>query len=311
MTQNTNLPRRVQQELANAEALEAQLARGEPADPTTARSVDDLVAPAPAAPAPTTSVAQPTAAQPAAPEPTRADPFEHKYRVLQGMYEADVKKLRDQLREVTNVVQQLRTAPPQQQQAPQIDPKDIETFGKDLVEMVQRRVEVQQAAFSQRLDVIEQRLGLVAQQTALTREQQFWKDLRGLVPDFAAINEREDWKTWLGAVDPLFGFPRQQALDRAQQAHDANRVADFFKAFLIQLPKPPEQPTLDAQVTPQGAGNPPPAPPQPAQFITEKAIEDFYADLRRGKYVGKDEEFQRKEAAINKAIAEGRVVKRG
>jgi hypothetical protein len=302
-----NLPKRVQADLDAANALEAriQAERAEPAA-NTAQRVEDLVhASAPAAPEPQIP---PVVAPPAAPpEPAKPD-FEHKFNVLQGMYKADVTRVKDQLKELGTEIERLKQAPAAPAAAPQPNEKDIETFGADLIEMVKRYAEGQQAQVNARLDALEQKVSGVASAAVRSAKQVFFDKLRQLVPDMEAINADERWLVWLGELDAAFGLPRQAALDDAQEKLDAPRVAGMFAAFRKALPVPPPPPSLEDQIAPHTAGTPLPVPDAPKQLIGTKAIDAFYNDVGRGRYVGREAEMTRIEANINLAIAEGRVV---
>ena len=87
----------------------------------------------------------------------------------------------------------------------------------------------------------------------------------------------------------------------------AQQVANVFNAFKNAQPVPIAPPSLENQITPEGAGNPAPqlAPAKP--ILSEKAITAFYNDMGRGRYVGREAEATALEDIINQAVAEGRV----
>jgi hypothetical protein len=302
------LPKHVQKQLDDANALEAHVNAQLAEQAAPAQSVAELVAPLPTEPQTPTVAAPP----PPAPQGEKKDDFEHKYRVLQGMYEADVKQVKAGQRQLQAELAALKTAretpPPQETRQP--DPKDVETFGADLIEMVKRYAEAQQAEVNRRLAVLEQTVGMVRQQATATSADQFFTKLRTLVPDFDAVNADERWLIWLGQVDPMFGVPRQAAVDDAQAKGDVGRLANLFAAFKATLPRAPEpDETLLQQVTPQSSGrSQEPARVQVKRTITEKAINSFFRDVQQGKYLGREAEAAAAETEINLAVAEGRVV---
>ncbi len=307
-----NLPKRVQAELQAAEALEAQLQGPGPANPQVVANAAELVPP------PITN--EPTSVQQQQPAPAlepAAEPkedFEHKYRVLQGMYSADVTAIKKQLAAITNqfqgVVRELnalkatREAPAQ---APAVDPKDVENFGADIMEMVQRYIQRRVADLEGRMAAFEQTVNGVTRQTALTREQQFYATLDSLVPDWREVNVNERWLAWLAEVDPVYGAPRQAALDAAYSQMNAPQVANVFKAYKATIPPTPAPSSLANQVAPSSAASAVPVASPAKPFVSEKAINDFYRDLGRGAYAGRDAEAKAIEAEINSAVAEGRV----
>lgn len=266
---------------------------------------------------------QPQAAAPAptAPQP---DPWEHKYRTLQGRYNSDVPKLQAQ---VSELKAQLETAiakleeaakPAVQEKKPVADPQDVEAFGQDLVDMVQRVAERmfggaaaefqrQAAAFEQRLVKLEGALKGTTETVAMTAEQAFFDRLTKLVPNWEEINANQAFLDWLAEVDPVYGQPRQAALNLAQQTLNSERAANVFKAFMATQPKAPKTNPVDKQVSPKAAASAAPTGTDNKPVFTQAQIKAFYDDVARGLYRGRQQEMQQIEAKINAAIAEGRV----
>lgn len=316
---NVKLPKQVQMQADAAAAIEQSL-QAAPQAPVVS-DVTQLVAPA--APAPIENPPQPPVAAEA--RTAQKDDFEHKYRVLQGMFNKTNEQLRDATTRLEQVTAQLNTKPeqpPEPAPKPAVDPRDVETFGAAMIAMVQRYAEstfqalanqfgTKLAEVETRLAAIGQALNGVSQQTTLSLEQTFWSELEKLVPDFAQVNADAQFIAWLEDADPVYGVPRQAALASAQKALDAQRVAAVFKAFKATRPavaSPPPNP-LANQIAPSAASSASVAPAHaPAAPVTQQAIRQFYDDVRRGKYVGREAEMGRIEAAINQAAAEGRIM---
>ena len=265
----------------------------------------------------------PAATAPApAPQP---DNWEHKYRSLQGRYNSDVPQLQKQVKTLEAQLQDAiarlnevaKPAAPADSK-PTVDPHDVENFGEDLVGMVQRVAErmfggvakdmqTQAAQLSERMARLEEALKGTSQSVAVTQEQAFFDRLAKLVPEWESVNVNDAFLAWLLEVDPVYGEPRQTALEAAQRRLDAERAANVFKAFMATQTPPTKPTTVQKQVSPKGAASPAPTATDSRQFITEKQISDFYNDLSKGLYRGRPEEVARIEAQINAAIAEGRV----
>jgi hypothetical protein len=230
-----------------------------------------------------------------------------------------VDQLTAQVRDLQTRVETKPTEPPPK---PAANPKDVENFGAEMIEMVQRyagqvfdamATQYQQIAVNleQRIVQLEQVVSGVSQRTEMTGEQLFFADLQRRVPDWETINVAPAFLAWLAEVDPVYRVPRKAALDRAYNALDSEGVAAVFNAFkATQAPAPtPSAPggSLESQVAPSTAGSAPPAPnPQPF-VVTQQLINKFYRDQERGAYRGREAEAQRLEAEINRAVAEGRV----
>lgn len=324
------LPQRVQDQLAAAEAALNQ-ANGTP--PAGASPEVDLAALA-AAPTPEPAkVEPPVPTEPPAPaKPLDAAPeetWESRFRSLQGLFNQQVPLLQNQVKDLTakyqsaidaveklQVTQQNKPTPPAQ---PALDPKDAENFGEDLVQMVLRvanaslagvaqKVDSVVASFESRLVELEKGVKGATQTAAISAEQSFFDRLTKGVPDWEAVNADARFLAWLQEVDPVYGQPRQAALNVAQQNLDVARAVAVFNAFKATLPAPaaPKNDALDRQVTPRStASNPPPSQDKP--ILSQRQVADFYDSLRKGAFTGRQQEARNIENAINLAIAEGRV----
>lgn len=316
-----NLPRAVQ---AQVEAAEALLAASSQSAPDAQPAVDATPEPAPQNEPPVQATAP--APAPASPPQPQSNDWEHKFKTLQGIMANEVRTAQQQNKELTakltdalNRVEQLTKAPaPEARQAPAMDPKDVENFGSDLVEMVQRqtqhvlgsvaaKLDGVVSSFEARLAQVEQSLKGTTQTVAVTAEEVFFNKLAALVPDWEQVNASEGFLTWLADADPVYGRPRQEALNAAQQNMDVARVSTIFNAFKATLPKANQaQNTLAKQVSPKTAASAPPAPTE-KPTLTQTQIQAFYKELALGKYRGRESEAANLEAMINEAIADGRV----
>ena len=325
------LPRNVQ---AQVEAADALLAIAHPTLPSEAEapSLEALAklptpSPEPSPPVPATPVAtapvEPTPATPATPDAV----WEQKYKTLQGLFNKEVPGLQLMVRQLTeqgqqtarqlDTLMQTKAAPPEPK-APEVDPRDVESFGSDLVDMVQRvtqrsmgdaaeKLNVIVQALNQRFDQLEQVTQGTSQAVAVSAEEAFFGKLTKVMPSWEATNASDGFLAWLAAEDPVYGASRQSVLDAAQRSLNADRAVAVFKAYENTLPATPKANPLDRQVSPSSVATPEPTVPTDGPMLTQKQITDFYADVSRGRYRGRDEEQQRTEQIINQAIAAGRV----
>lgn len=327
------VPRAIRQQMQAAEALEAQLKAAPQPNTVTPESLATPPASAPEqTPEARTDQAAPVAPQPPV-QPNPAEPardqgmdkVEHLMRTLRGMFNAEVKNLKTQVEgsnselkaQVERLTQMLQSVESKPQAA--LDPKDVESFGADLVEMVRRQasaeitavVQSQLSSVLQRLDQLERNVTGVSQNAALTAEQAFYASLAARKPNWKVTNDDPKFREWLGEIDVVYNEPRQAALDRAGAALDVDRVVAIFEAFekTVARPAPTKADELQSQVAPtsSGAVEPPPSNAGP-QIIRAQEVHRFYDDVRRGKFRGREAEAAQIEAAINKAMAEGRVL---
>lgn len=320
------IPKTVQRQLAEAEAIQQRLQEQAVQAPPVLDNVANLsaqapapveAAPAPPAPAP---VSTPV---PAAP----AEDWQHKFKTLQGMYNSEAARFQTQLKvyqsQLATLEEQIQSltvaSKAKVETKPQVDPRDASQFGEDLVEMVSRyasrafeQMRSEFGQYAQNLDArikdLEGKVNGVDDKTATTMNRMFIESLTKAVPDWQQVNQMSRWLEWLGEEDELYGMTRQNALDDAHGKLDVRRVAAIFNKFKSDVLA--KQPTLETQVAPPaGAPAAPPASPgQTPQLISQKAINQFYLDFAKGRYKGREDEFARLEAEINLAIAQGRVV---
>lgn len=324
----TRLPRAIQRQVEAAEAIltggNNPPAAQEPAASPAPQEPPPVVEPQtqqltePVAPAPAPSPA------PVPPAPTEVD-WEKKYKTLQGIFNAEMPKLQHATKDkdatiaaLSAEVEKLKNTSPAPE--PQrLDTKDVDSFGADLVEMVHRqvkamlgpvveRVNADVVDFKARLTSVEQRLEGTTKVVATTAEDAFFSRLTALVPNWSAINQDQRFLDWLAEIDPIYGATRQAALDAAQGALDANRVANVFNAFAPQLTKqdPPKTSPLEKQTAPKAVASATPVPTEKPVY-TQQQVTEFYHAVATGKYRGREAEAAQVEQLINQALAEGRI----
>jgi hypothetical protein len=284
----------------------------------------------PAANAPQATAEPPTTVAPPVVTPTKQDEetWEARYKALNGMYKKQVPELQQQVRQLTTdlekamrQINEIATAKPTPQEPPQptADPQDVEAFGEDLVNMVRRTaerlfgnvaraMEANLGTLEKRLSEVETRLEGTHRTAHGTAEVAFFERLTKLVPEWEQVNEDDRFKAWCLEIDPMYGVPRQTALNNAQNALDADRVAAVLKTYLgTTTPPPKTSPPVEQQVSPRAVASAPPPPPTGKPVITNDQIDKFYRDVAQGRYRGREAEAARIEQVINDALAEGRI----
>lgn len=292
------------------------------------------------------AVHQPAPAQPAAAAPPQgAQPVsndgDQRYKVLQGKYNTETRQLRGEVNQLSGQVQDLivanRTLMTALQQRPTAAPaappapktvreralavgwteKEIDEYGEDLVGVMLRTAEnIAGPQIAQLRRENAQLAGTVQntrQAVVQDAEQRFWSDLEALVPEWADINQSQEWLDWLQQADVFSGRTRNDGLQDAFRTHDARRVAGIMNAFKAEDARAP---TAGSHVDPAtlvapgqtGGGTPAPAGMNLATdkpIWTEEQVSLFYSDKRRGKVKG--QEAAAIEAEINQALREGRI----
>lgn len=276
-------------------------------------------------------------------ERAQGEDFAQKYRTLQGMYNAEVPRLHQQNKDLNQRIQQMEQLlstlaspqpnaqkPADQTKAQQkyVSEEDVSEYGESLE--VMRRVSKEEVhPLAQRLDRIEQMLQQmqtqvvpqvqhIAQRQQFSAEQQFWADLAAAVPEYRKINANEGFQKWLLETDPMTGLVRQTYLEDAQQALDAQRVANIFRAWGSSTGQAVDAQTtgrvssagseLEKQVAPgRSRSSGAPAGNNGAKMYTPQDIQKFFQDVSMGKYVGQEQERARIERDIFAAQRENRI----
>jgi hypothetical protein len=311
------LPRQVEAQLRELEALEKQLTDAQNPEPTPAEPPQDPQ-PAPAEPTPVEPTPTPT--EPVVAEET----WQQKYKTLKGMYDAEVPRLHADLRDLKAQVDSLRKASetkPVEPAKPKVAEKlvtdaDVEAFGQDLIE-VQRKVAREVASeFRGELDAMRAENEKLREQLTSTgtqvSEASFEQRLYRMVPDFEAVNADPKWIAWLNEVDPLLRAPRSSVAQQAFNRGDAEGVAHYVAMFK-QTVAPVEQKAdkteeLERQLQPNRGATSAPPTSQKGKVYTNADIEKMFRKAADLGTKGQSDAAKKLEAEIDAAFMEGRVV---
>lgn len=288
------LPKQVQASINEANRIAAEIKAQQEADAAAAQKPPTPPEPpAPASPASDPAAAQAPPAPPAPATPAQpSDGFEQKYRVLQGKYNAEVPRLQNQTRELSETVRRLEqqltaqqmlvaslsqnrgAAPEGQRPTPSpttklVKDEEVRDFGEDLFDFVSRaarqavmpEVEERLRPMTQRVEQVSQAAHVAAAETAETKRERVHALLDREVPKWREMNEDSadgGFIAWLSQADAFSGKVRGELLKEAYEQHDGPRVVSFFKGFLNE----------------NAIVNPRPAPPTGG---SQKTLEDFVA----------------------------------
>ena len=328
---NVKIPDSVKRQSAQADAFYQQV-QPAPESQAAPQSEPQQDAPAPHV-EPEPQAAQATHNEPE-PQPgqTNVD-WERKYHSVRGNLKTAEQRMKEQqdtlaaLAEENMRLQGIVQHPASQQQQPPkrlVTDKDVETFGPEYIDLMQRAA--LEAAAPLIEDVKQQNQQLKAELGKQTMRA-FYSALDADLPDWRTINKDPAFLQWLRLPDIYAGRVRKDLLNEAVNAANAPRALAFFQGFLregaatgqadvARTQPPPQAPRtpamqLDALAAP---GRAKPAPgntheaPASKPTYTRAQISKFYADVRRGLYAGRDAEKQRFEADIFSAQSEGRVI---
>lgn len=319
-----SLPKPIRDQLEAAERIEQEL-YGQPAAPVEAQPAPDTentpapdqpVEAAPAEPA-ATEVHQPAAI------PQEEETFKRRFEVLQGKYSAEVPRLHQQLREQNDrfdkLMEELNKLKdrPTEEAAAKASQKDVEDFGADLIDMVQRHatrivqnhISQLEAVFRNEVRAVQAQVGNVTEQVAMSKDQLFWTAVMKAVPDWESVDSDPSWAAWLDS--------RAEGSKRTRRELAGEAIAGFDHEPIVELvslwkkttapaaqPAPQSASDLQRQVVPASTRSAAPASPT-AKIYTAADV----ARLGDPRYVASRTEAQleQEQAEIDRAVAEGRV----
>jgi hypothetical protein len=241
-----------------------------------------------------------------------------------GQMQQQMAELGDELARVTQAMQS-RPAPQEQVQfqPKHVTPEDVTTYGPELIDAMKR---VALEAVQPELQHVVQQNRQTQQRVAQTAQASMYQQLDAQFPEWRSINTNPRFKAWCNSPDVYSGQVRGQLLKAAVQAANAPRTIAFFKGFQNEevatgnapapQAEPPQQAPRQAATTLETLTAPGRAKPATGDttvssadkpIITRQQIKDFYADVRRGVYAGRDEDKRILESRLSLAQREGRI----
>ena len=270
---------------------------------------------------PTETPAAPVADIPKTPDTLpEINVWEQRYKSLEGKYRAEVPRLHAEIKELGQKLEQTTRETPKDDHITEtsVSPEDVENYGQDLIDLIQRQAKATSASLQSRLDQLaqenaqlKQQLSGVSESVASTTQQTVLTQLAKYVPNWEQVNVDPEFIKWLADFDQMSGSTRQDLLNAAFEAGDAHRLGVIFQAYLKTKPQAPATPKpnpLEKQVAPGNSRNGsqiPNANPHERIWKAED-IAAFYDEARTGNNYSPDE-IRKIEKEIDLAVAEGRV----
>lgn len=329
------LPKQVQEQLDEVEELEKQLeAQGEEgAEPEVKKKKTSKKAKAEDTEVEVTDD-QPHE-EPVAVEAKPADDsveevsesFKQKYATLRGKYDAEVPRLHQQVKELTDQMNAIREEAEAAKKAEAEKPKekvsyvtdaDREEYGDDLIDF-QRRVAKEasqeyEERFEQQAKVIEELRQQISSTGNQVGEVGFTQKLNNLVPGFDQLDNDERWVAWLNEYDPMTRGPRRDQAQAAFNAGDAEAVAHYVGLFRESVEpvangKSDRDTELEKQVTPSRSASTVTnkSSSKNSKVYSEKELNNAWTKIRTLNTQGKYDDAEKLEAELTAAYMEGRV----
>lgn len=241
--------------------------------------------------------------------PPQEESWEHRFKVLQGKYNAEVprfahenKDLKSRLQSLEEQLDEMKNAKPPELL---VKPEEIEQYGEGLIDVARRVAREELASKDAMIAKLKSEIDSVKSVQSHVVQDSFFRSLTEMVPDWEALNADTNFLNWLDGVDDLTGETRQALLGRAEQARDPVRAAKFFNTYkkMSQTWAAKSAASLEQQIIPPT--NQSPSTPQAKKIWTRAEITDFYNRVRRGSV--SDADVIAIEADIASASVEGRI----
>jgi cell division septum initiation protein DivIVA len=262
-------------------------------------------------PQPPVESQDPPTPQPAidSPPPPQEESWEHRFKVLQGKYNAEVprfahenKDLKGRLQSLEDQLEEMKNAKPPELL---VKPEEIEQYGEGLIDVARRVAREELASKDAMIAKLKSEIDSVKSVQSHVVQDSFFRSLTEMVPDWEALNADTNFLNWLDGVDDLTGETRQSLLGKAEQQRDPVRAAKFFNTFkkTSQSWAAQSAASMEQQIVPPT--NQAPSTPQSKKIWTRAEITIFYDRVRRGTIT--DADAVAIEADIASASVEGRI----
>jgi len=255
-----------------------------------------------------------------------SESFKQKYATLRGKYDAEVPRLHQQVKELTDQMNAIRYEAEAAKKAEAEKPKekvsyvtdaDREEYGDDLIDF-QRRVAKEASQeyedrFEQQARVIEQLQQQISNTGSQVGEVGFTQKLNALVPGFDQLDNDERWVAWLNEYDPMTRGPRRDQAQAAFNSGDAEAVAHYVGLFRESVEpvangKSDRDTELEKQVTPsRSASTVTKSSGKDSKVYSEKELNNAWTKIRTLNTQGKYDDAEKLEAELTAAYMEGRV----
>lgn len=247
--------------------------------------------------------------------------WEKRYKNLRASRDENLWKTKTQLGAALETINTLQAEVNKLRQAqPTIDPldgvfteEDNETLGSATVEAMRKATrkatEAATRPLQEQLDLERKKRQEQDKELAKQSIQEaygiFLQRVSSAVPNWEAINFDPAFAKFMDEPD-YDGTPRKNYFASAEAQGNSALVIRYMKEFEASKPKD----KLAAKVAPIGDSSSTATDHKKPgdKVFSRKYIDKFYDDLSRGRYRGRDSEAKVIEAAIDKAVMEGRVV---
>lgn len=227
-------------------------------------------------------------------------------------------ELERKVNDLATQVQELKATP--KPTAPPADANDIATYGPEMLDLIERRaseiVAQQLATLTPQLEQTRAQVAEIAQTQYRSEADEFYGELKKAVPDWEQINADEQFIGWLAEVDPMFGVPRQQAMNHAGKTMNHAQAASLFNGYKTAFglnqpaaaaPAPVPRPQVSPSPRTVGASSAP-SMREPETSVKKSEISAHYARASREPGYKNSEAYKTFEKRMEAALAANKII---
>lgn len=255
--------------------------------------------------------------------------LQQRFRVLEGKYRAEVPRLVAENRYLKAQNDQFKAQiaagqgagdpggqPPARSDSTGISQAEVDEYGEDMIALIKKASRADE--LEEKVKNLEAKLGSLSTGVSnlyAKNQAEFYEKLTDKVPDWETVNASPEFQAWCAKFDPESGHQHQAMLDEAAERLDYVTVAQLFNTWKRSAGRPSasdqgaRRPDLSEHVTPKksNASTAQAAASGGKKIWTEADINQFYTDVRKGVYRGREDEAARIEADIYAAYSEDRM----
>lgn len=223
--------------------------------------------------------------------------WEHRFKTLQGISEAEKGRLQSKLNELDGSVRELnkkltdaaKSVPKEYDLRKYFSESEIEAYGEDMMKTMLRasaklatetadeRVNPEIAA---QVKPLEEKIAQTEKDNLRAKTETFWDHFNKYIPNWEVINKDPEFHKWLAQPDAFTGNTRQILLTSAEQSLNSASVIAIFKSFQEEKAVAARsiQSKLETKVVPDSIPSSQ-IPIDEVPFISRSDINAFYKKL--------------------------------
>jgi hypothetical protein len=188
-----------------------------------------------------------------------------------------------------------------------ITQEDLDEWSPDLVDFSQRNAK---EVIEPQIQTMQQKLDAVANELFKTKRENLNSQLDRALPgppSWREVNQSSEFLAWLETKDQYSGMRKIDLLRSGYDANDYSRVYSIFSDYMGGRQRRQANQQLPVQRSPDGFAYRSSTPAR-GRTYTRSQVAKAYDDLNRGRWKGREAEWQALERDIIAAATENRII---